>query len=134
MPPVRPAQRTHPDSGNGGSGDVGRKNGIDSGSSTGRDNDLRCLWRLPSPLLSLWDGHSRHDDDNGRRKGGRGDGEVTVRQWQGNGEAMVRQRRGNGEETKRQQRGNKDAKAIGYGAAGGRGNKAIDKRITNNRT
>jgi hypothetical protein len=27
-----------------------------------------------------------------------------------------------------QQRSNKDAKAIGYGAAGGRGNKAIDKR------
>jgi hypothetical protein len=31
----------------------------------------------------------------------------------------------------RQRQGNKDAKAIGYGAAGGRGNKAIDKRITN---
>ena len=29
-------------------------------------------------------------------------------------------------------RRNKDAKAIGYGAAGGRDNEAIDKRITNN--
>ncbi len=31
-----------------------------------------------------------------------------------------------------QQCGNKDEKAIGYGAAGGRGNKAINKRTTNN--
>jgi hypothetical protein len=50
------------------------------------------------------------------------------------GEATARRRRGDGEATTRQRRGNKDAKAIGYGAAGGRGNKAIDKRITNNRT
>ena len=50
------------------------------------------------------------------------------------GEATARQRRGNDEATTRQQRGNKDVKAIGYGAADGRGNKAIDKRITNNRT
>jgi hypothetical protein len=50
------------------------------------------------------------------------------------GEAMARRRQGDGEATTRQRRGNKDAKAIGYGAAGGRDNKAIDKRITNNRT
>jgi len=49
------------------------------------------------------------------------------------GEATARRRRGNGEVTTRQRQGNKDAKAIGYGTAGGRGNKAIDKRITNNR-
>jgi hypothetical protein len=49
------------------------------------------------------------------------------------GEATARRRRGDGEVSTRQQRGNKDAKAIGYGAAGGRGNEAINKRITNNR-
>jgi hypothetical protein len=43
------------------------------------------------------------------------------------GEVTARHQRGDGDET--QQRGNKDAKAIGYGAAGGRGNEAIDKRI-----
>ncbi len=48
------------------------------------------------------------------------------------GTATVRRRQGNGKATTRQQRGNKDAKAIGYGAAGGRGNEAINKRITNN--
>jgi len=46
------------------------------------------------------------------------------------GEATARRRRGDGEATTRQRRGNKDAKAISYGTAGGRGNKAIDKRIT----
>jgi hypothetical protein len=50
------------------------------------------------------------------------------------GEATARRQRGDGEATTRQRQGNKDVKAIGYGAAGGRGNKAIDKRITNNRT
>ena len=50
------------------------------------------------------------------------------------GEATARRWRGDGEVTTRQRRGNKDVKAIGYGAAGGRGNKAIDKRVTNNRT
>jgi hypothetical protein len=47
------------------------------------------------------------------------------------GEVTARQRRGdgNGKATKRQRRGNKDVKAFGYGAAGGRGNEAIDKRI-----
>jgi len=53
VPPERPARRTHPDSGEGGSEDGGGKNGIGGGSSTGRDNDLRCRWRLTSPLLSL---------------------------------------------------------------------------------
>ncbi len=48
------------------------------------------------------------------------------------GEATVRGRQGNGKATTRQRLGNKDAKAIGYGATGGRGNEAIDKRITNN--
>ena len=50
------------------------------------------------------------------------------------GEAMERRRQGDGKATTRQQRGNKDAKAIGFGAAGGRGNKAINKQITNYRT
>ena len=59
------------------------------------------------------------------RKGGRGDGEATARRQQGDGD---------GEATTRQRQGSKDAKAIGYGAAVGRGNKAIDKRITNTRT
>jgi len=54
---------------------------------------------------------------------GRGDGEATARRRQGDGKAMARRLQDN-----------KDAKAIGYGAAGGRGNKAIDKWITNNRT
>ena len=45
------------------------------------------------------------------------------------GEVTARRRRGDSEATTRQRRGNKDAKAIGYGAAGGRGNEAIDKRI-----
>ena len=51
------------------------------------------------------------------------------------GEVTARRRRGDGEATAtatRQRRGNKDAKAIGYGATGGRGNEAINKRITNN--
>ena len=43
------------------------------------------------------------------------------------GEATTRQRRGEYKATSRQ----KDAKAIGYGAAGGRGNEAINKRIIN---
>ncbi len=51
---------------------------------------------------------------------GRGDGEATARRRQGDGEATTRQRRGN-----------KDANAISYGAAGGRGKEAINKRITN---
>jgi hypothetical protein len=49
------------------------------------------------------------------------------------GKATARQRRGDGEASTRQRQGNKDAKAIGYGAAGGSGNEAINKRITNNR-
>ena len=121
VPPERPARRTHTYSGDGGSGDGGGKNGVGGGSSTGRDNNLRCRWRSPLPLLSLWGGDSGLDDDDGGQKGGRGDGERTVRE-----------RRGNSEATTRQQRGNKDAKAISYGATGGRGNEAIDKRITNN--
>jgi hypothetical protein len=43
----------------------------------------------------------------------------------------ARRRRGNGEASTRQRRGKKYVKAIGYGAAGGRGNEAINKRITN---
>jgi hypothetical protein len=39
VPLERPLQRTHPDSGNGGRGDGGGKNGVGGGSSTGRDND-----------------------------------------------------------------------------------------------
>jgi hypothetical protein len=66
-------------------------------------------------------------------RGGRGDGEATARRRRGDGEATARRRRGDGEASTRQRRGNKDAKAIGYGAAGGRGNEALNKRITNNR-
>ena len=50
-------------------------------------------------------------------------GKAMMRQWRGNGKASTRQRQGN----------KKDAKATGYGAAGGRGNTAINKRITNTR-
>ena len=63
---------------------------------------------------------------------GKKGGEVTGRRQQGNGEATARRRQGNSEVTTRQRQGNKDEKAISYGAAGGRGNKAIDKRITHN--
>ena len=132
VPPERPAQRTHLDSGNGGSRDGGGKNGVGGGSSTGRDNDLRCRWRSPSPLLSLWGGDCGHgrDDDNGGQKGGarrwQGDGKATARR--GEYKATTRRVQGNDKASTRQRRGNKDAKAIGYGAAGGRDNKAINKR------
>ncbi len=121
MPPERPARWTHPDRGHGGSGDGGGKSGVGGGRSTGRDNGIRCRWRLPSPSLSSWGGDGGRDDDDGGRKGGRVDGEATARRGRGGGEATA---------TTRQRRGNKDAKAIGYGAAGGgRGNEAINKRI-----
>jgi hypothetical protein len=61
-----------------------------------------------------------------RRRRRRGDGEATARRRRGDGKAKARRVQGNDEATR-------DAKAIGYGAAGGRGNEAIDKRITNNR-
>jgi hypothetical protein len=48
-------------------------------------------------------------------------------------ERGVRRRRGDYKVTTRQRRGNKDATAIGYGALCGRGNEAINKRITKNR-
>jgi hypothetical protein len=54
------------------------------------------------------------------------------RRRRGDGKATARRRRGDGEVTTRQQQGNKDGKAIGYDAAGGRGNEAIDNNITNN--
>ena len=112
MPPERPTRWTLPDRGNGGSGDGGGKSGVGGGSSTGRDNGLQCRWRSPPPSLSSWGGDGGRDDDNGAQKGGRGDGKAMA--------------------TTRQRRGNKDAKAIGYDAAGGRGNEAINKSITNN--
>ena len=56
-------------------------------------------------------------------------GKATARRRGGNGEATGRRRQDDYKATMRQRRGNKDAKAIGYGAAGGRGNEAIDKRI-----
>jgi hypothetical protein len=64
----------------------------------------------------------------------RGDVEATARRRRGDGKATARRRRGDGEATAttRQRRGNKDAKAIGYGTAGGRVNEAIDKSIKNN--
>jgi hypothetical protein len=79
VPPEHLARWTHLDSGNRGSGDGGGKNGIGGGSSTSRDNDLRCQWRLPLPSLSLWGGDGGRDDEDGGGKGGRGDGKVTVR-------------------------------------------------------
>jgi len=60
---------------------------------------------------------------------GKRGGEVTARRRRGDGEATARGRQGDSKATARQRRGNKDARAIGYGAAGGRGNEAIDKRI-----
>ena len=76
--------------------------------------------RTASVVAAAPVGITTHDADGDRRRG--------------DGEAMARRRQGDGEATTRQRRGNKDEKAIGYGAAGGRDNKAIDKRITNNRT
>jgi len=84
-------QWTHPDSGDGGSGDVGGKNGIGGGSSTGRDNDLRCRWRSPSPSLSSWGGDGGRDDDDGGRKGGKATARRRRRQ-QCNDEATRMQR------------------------------------------
>ena len=54
-----------------------------------------------------------------------------ARRRRGDGEAKARQRQGDDEATTRQRRGNKDAKAISYDVTGGRGNKTIDKWITN---
>jgi hypothetical protein len=90
VPPERPARRTHPDSGDRGSGDGGGKNGVGGGSSPGRDNDLRCRRRSPSPSLSSWGGDCGRDNDDGEQKGGRGDGEATARRRRGDGEAMAR--------------------------------------------
>ena len=66
-------------------------------------------------------------------------GKKRARRWRGDSKAMVRQRRGNGEATARRLQGDYKAttrqqgcKGISYGAAGGRGNEAIDKRITKN--
>ena len=59
-------------------------------------------------------------------------GKWGARRRRGDGEATARRRQEDDEKTTRQRRGNKDVKAISYGAAGGRGNKAIDKRITHN--
>ena len=55
-------------------------------------------------------------------------GKATVRQRQGNGKATARQVQSNGKA-----KGNKDVKAIGYGAAGGRGNKAINNQQEDNK-
>ena len=78
MLPECPAQWTHPDRCEGGSGDGGGTNGVGGGSSTGRDNDLRCRWRSHLLSLSLWGGNGRgRDDDDGGQKGGRGDGEAS---------------------------------------------------------
>ncbi len=68
--PEHPAQRTHPDSGDRGSGDGGRMNGVGGVSSTGRDNDLQCRWRSPSPSMSSWGGDGGRDYDDGGQKGG----------------------------------------------------------------
>ena len=100
VPPERPVRRTHPDSGDGGRGDGGGKNGLGGGSSPGRDNDLRCRWRAPSPSLSSWGGDCGRDDDDGGRKGGRGDGEATARRRRGDGEAMARRLQDNDEATR----------------------------------
>ena len=83
MPPEPPARRTHPDSGNGGSGDGGGKKGVDGGSSTGRDR------------IMTYDA----DGDCRRRRCPRGalmaDVMMTmVGEW--GGKAKARQRQGNG--------------------------------------
>jgi hypothetical protein len=83
VPLERPARWTHPDRGGG-------KSGVGGGSSTGRDNGIRCRWRSPSPSLSSWGGDGGRDDDDGGRKGGRGDGEATARRRRGDGEATAR--------------------------------------------
>jgi len=62
VPPEHLERQTHPDSGDGGSGDGGGKNGVGGGSSTGGDNDLRCRWRSPLPLLSSWGGNGGLSD------------------------------------------------------------------------
>ena len=111
--PERPPRQTHPDSGERGSRNGSGKNGIGGGSRTDRDNNLRRRWQSPLLSLSSWGGDGRRDDDDG---------------WQKRG---ARRRRGDNEATTRQRQGNKDAKAIRYGAAVGRGKEAIDKRITN---
>ena len=74
------------------------------------------------------------DGDRRRRRCPRGAAIVDVMMTMAGergGEVTARRRRGDGDgkATKRQRRGNKDVKAFGYGAAGGRGNEAIDKRI-----
>ena len=74
VPSELPPRRTHPDSGDRGSGDGNGQNGVCGGSSTDRDNDLQCQWRSPSPSLSSWGGDGRRDDDDGGQKGG-------VRRW-----------------------------------------------------
>ena len=56
-------------------------------------------------------------------------GEATARRRRGDGEATARRWRGDDKATTRQRRGNKDVKAIGYGTAGSRGNKAINKHL-----
>ena len=81
VPPERPARRTHPDSGDGGSGDGGGKNGVGGGAASPvgimtYDADGDCRHHS----LSSWGGDGRgRDDDDGGRKGGRGNGEATAR-------------------------------------------------------
>ena len=67
-------------------------------------------------MLSLWGGNVERDDDDGRQKGV---------------QATARRQRDDVKAATRQRRGNMDANAISYVATGGRGNKAIGKRITN---
>ena len=128
MPPERPPRRTHPDSGNGGRGYGGRKNGVGGGSSTGDDDGDRPRRHCPRGVAMA---------DVMMTMAGKRGGKATARQWRGNGKATATATATM--TATRQQRGNKDVNAICYGAAGGRGNEAIDKRnqiilITNNQT
>ena len=106
MPPERPARRTHPDSSIGGSGDGGKKNGVGGGSSTGRDNDLRCRWPRGAATADVM-----------MTMAGEGDGEATVRRLRGEYKAPTMQQGCEGNR---------------LWCAGGRGSEAINKRITNN--
>ena len=70
MPPEHPPRRTHPDSGDRGSGDGSRKNGIGGGSRTDWDNDLQR--RCPCGAAAK-----------------RGDGEATTKHRRGNKDAKA---------------------------------------------
>ena len=100
VPPERPAQQTHPDSGDGGSGDgtaAGRTALVVAAASVGittydADGDRRCRPR----------GVATVDVDVMMTMAGKRGGEATARQWRGDGEATARPVQGNDEATRMQ--------------------------------